>query len=284
MNTVFIGGSRHISRLSTQVKNRLSNIIENNHHVIVGDANGADKAVQKYLLDAAYTSVRVFCSGQTPRNNLGNWSTRNVIPDKNVKGFQYYAAKDREMAQEADFGLMIWDSKSAGTILNVLRLVRAGKIVVLINIPAKSAINFKNLENWEQFLLHCSSNFRSDLMERATAEEWGNPVTNRKQSLFDGHSAVGADAANVVVPILTEEELATTINAALASGDPASFVDALGNIARARGMSQVAKEAGLARENLRRSLSIGGNPEFATVLKVMAAVGLRFEASKAHPS
>lgn len=49
MNTVFIGGSRHISRLPAQAKERLNNIIENGHNVVVGDANGADKAVQKHF-------------------------------------------------------------------------------------------------------------------------------------------------------------------------------------------------------------------------------------------
>ena len=46
MNTLFIGGSRHVSRLPTDVKKRLDNVISSGHRVIVGDANGADKAVQ----------------------------------------------------------------------------------------------------------------------------------------------------------------------------------------------------------------------------------------------
>lgn len=127
MNTVFIGGSRHISRLPAQAKERLNNIIENGHYVVVGDANGADKAVQKHFSDAAYEKVTVFCSGDKPRNNLGEWRTQNITPPKHVKGFQFYAAKDREMAREADFGFMIWDGKSPGTVLNVLRLIKAGK-------------------------------------------------------------------------------------------------------------------------------------------------------------
>ena len=118
-NTVFIGGSRHVSRLSSQVKDRLANVVKSGHRVIVGDANGVDKAVQKHLCEVGYESVTVFCSGDRPRNNLGHWSTHNVVPPKGAKGFQYYAAKDREMAREADFGLMIWDSKSVGTILNI---------------------------------------------------------------------------------------------------------------------------------------------------------------------
>ena len=71
------------------------------------------------------------------------------------------------------------------------------------------------------------------------------------------------------------------INAAFARGDLATVVETLGNIARSRGMSQVAKDAGLARESLYRSLNSGGNPEFSTVLKVMSSVGLQLMVSKA---
>ena len=52
MNTVFVGGSRRISRLSAQAKDRLDNVIGSGFHVLVGDANGADKAVQKHLLES----------------------------------------------------------------------------------------------------------------------------------------------------------------------------------------------------------------------------------------
>lgn len=284
MNTVFIGGSRHVSRLSAQVKERLDKVMEKGHRVIVGDANGADKAVQKHLFEAAYDKVIVFCSGDHPRNNLGQWNTQKVTPPKSAQGFQFYAAKDREMAREADFGLMIWDSKSAGTILNVLRLVRAGKIAVLINVPEKSATNIKTAANWEEFLSQCSPALRADLRARATADEWEPAAVALQPSLFEVQVSAKPEPTADAMLAQSEEELAAIINAALASGDPASFVDVLGNIARARGMTQVAKEAGLARESLYRSLGTGGNPEFATVLKVMAAVGLRLEARKTHAS
>lgn len=282
MNTVFIGGSRHVSRLSAQVKERLNNIIKNNHQVIVGDANGADKAVQRHLLESAYKKVTVFCSGEQPRNNLGQWNVHPVTPPENVKGFQFYAAKDREMAREADFGLMIWDSKSPGTVLNVLRLVRAGKFAVLINVPAKATFNIKSARNWDEFLSQCSFGLRTDLRERATADEW-EPDASSQSSFFEEKTLVTSVTEGEEITTPSAEELASVINAALASGDPTSVIDALGNIARARGMTHVAKEAGLARESLYRSLGTGGNPEFATVLKVMAAVGLRMEVSKALP-
>lgn len=185
MNTVFIGGSRHVSRLSAQVKERLNNVINNGHQVVVGDANGADKAVQKHLLDAHYDKVTVFCSGEHPRNNLGEWQTHNVTPPKGAKGFHFYAAKDREMAQAADFGLMIWDGKSPGTVLNVLRLIRARKIALLINVPDQTPISIKTPAQWCEFLSGCSAELVADLRERATPDEWEPHSLSGQSNFFE---------------------------------------------------------------------------------------------------
>ena len=71
------------------------------------------------------------------------------------------------------------------------------------------------------------------------------------------------------------ESIAAYMTEALETEDPAFVADALGVVARARGMSEVAREAGVSRESLYRSLSTDGNPEFATVLRVIRALGLR---------
>ncbi|PPU17842.1 putative addiction module antidote protein [Xanthomonas arboricola pv. guizotiae] len=281
MNTIFIGGSRHVSRLPAEIKRRLNNVINNGHQVIVGDANGADKVVQKYFSEAAYDKVTVFCSGDSFRNNLGHWTTRKVDAPKNLKGFQFYAAKDREMAREADFGLMIWDGKSPGTVLNVLRLVRAGKIAVLFSVPDKRVINIKTQTDWDNFLIHCSDELRHDLNKRATPDEW---QLGQQQSLLDANQETGPETEQPQ-PSATgpsEDELADSLDAALAAADPAAVVNALGDLAKMRGMSNVAKETGLARESLYRALSSGGNPEFATVLKVLSSLGLRLRSTHAR--
>lgn len=73
----------------------------------------------------------------------------------------------------------------------------------------------------------------------------------------------------------SEERIALFLEAAFEDGDPALIGAALGDIARARGMTQMAKETGISREALYRALSKEGRPEFNTVLKVMKAFGLR---------
>jgi len=79
----------------------------------------------------------------------------------------------------------------------------------------------------------------------------------------------------------TEEDMVAYLEAALAEADPALVAAALGDIARAKGMTQVARDAGLGRESLYKALSPAGNPEFATILKVVAALGLQLHAAPA---
>jgi probable addiction module antidote protein len=79
----------------------------------------------------------------------------------------------------------------------------------------------------------------------------------------------------------TDEQIAAYLDACIeeAGDDPAFILQALGTIARAKGMTQLARDTGLARENLYRALSSEGNAEFGTVLKVIRALGLQLHAS-----
>ena len=76
----------------------------------------------------------------------------------------------------------------------------------------------------------------------------------------------------------TEKDMVAYIEAALESGDASLITAALGDIARAKGMTAIAREAGLGRESLYKALSPEGNPEFATILKVIRALGLQLHA------
>ena len=72
----------------------------------------------------------------------------------------------------------------------------------------------------------------------------------------------------------SDEAIAAYLEAVFEDGDPALIAAALGDVAKARGMTDIARKAGLSRESLYRALSKEGNPEFATVLKVVRALGL----------
>jgi probable addiction module antidote protein len=72
--------------------------------------------------------------------------------------------------------------------------------------------------------------------------------------------------------------MAAYLQAAFEDGDPALIAAAIGDVARTRGMTQAARDAGLGRESLYKALSSEGNPELATVLRVLQALGLRLQA------
>ncbi len=89
---------------------------------------------------------------------------------------------------------------------------------------------------------------------------------------------------DAVHELKTEEDIALYFEACLVDdpGDGSLIRAALGDIARARGMSQVARETGLARESLYKALSPDGNPEFATIMKVIKALGFKLHAELPH--
>jgi probable addiction module antidote protein len=88
---------------------------------------------------------------------------------------------------------------------------------------------------------------------------------------------------DVAEQLRTVEEMAAYLDAWLAEApdDVAGISRALGDIARARGMTKVARDAGLSRESLYKALSEDGNPSFATILKVAHAIGVRLHAEVA---
>ncbi len=115
MVKVFIGGSQSIRKLPTPVAARIDNIVERDFTVLIGDANGADTCVQKYLAEKGHAYALVFCTGVC-RNNVGGWKTVVVSANAGERGFDFYALKDREMAREVDYGFMVWDGRSKGTL------------------------------------------------------------------------------------------------------------------------------------------------------------------------
>ena len=131
MKKVFLSGSRRISRLPAEVRRRLEEMIRRELTILVGDANGADKAIQTYFAEQRYPNVLVFCTAGDCRNNVGGWPVRAVDAPHRARDFAFFTAKDAVMAEEADVGLALWDGQSSGTIVNVARLVVRSKPAVV---------------------------------------------------------------------------------------------------------------------------------------------------------
>lgn len=168
MTQVFIGGSRKISQLNREVQTRLDNIVRQAYTVLVGDALGADKAAQKYLAEQSYQNVVVFCTGTVCRNNLGQWPTEHITPPHAQKDFAYFVAKDLAMVKRADYGLMLWDGQSKGTLNNVLNLLRENKKTLVYFAPERLFFTITNVENLNSLLNKCSQEQRR-ILEKALA-------------------------------------------------------------------------------------------------------------------
>jgi hypothetical protein len=155
MTKVFIGGSRKVTRLNKDIEARINNIIQKEYTVLIGDANGADRAVQKYLFDKGYKNVSVFCMDKECRNNTGNWETRHIAGNKAGKDFYYYSIKDLEMAKETDYGFMLWDGKSNGTLNNIINLLKENKKILTYFSPTKSFDTLTTFDDLEKLLARC---------------------------------------------------------------------------------------------------------------------------------
>jgi hypothetical protein len=97
-------------------------------------------------------------------------TTRHITPPAHAQGFQFYAAKDRAMAQSADFGLMLWDGKSVGTLANAMRLARLGKATVLFDASRGSTLNIQAPEQWHSFAATIKPALLGALRSRVASE------------------------------------------------------------------------------------------------------------------
>ena len=147
MSTVFISGSIKIKSLDDKVKSRLDNVMSSGVRVLIGDAGGVDKSVQQYLIKNNFSSVTVYCTGDSPRNNHGSWPVVSVEPPVKAKSRAYFTAKDLKMADDSDFGLMVWDCKSTGTLSNVIELLKKKKKSVVYVSSRKAFLNVSSVSD-----------------------------------------------------------------------------------------------------------------------------------------
>jgi hypothetical protein len=165
---VFIAGSRRITRLNNDVISRLDNILQNRYEILVGDANGVDKLVQEYANDRKYETVTVYCVNSTCRNNIGNWHISSIAFSSNKKDFSYYASKDEAMARDADYGFMIWDGRSKGTLRSLERLVCLNKKLLLYHSQSKCFFNVHSKDSLSEALSQIRDNFPSRSIASST--------------------------------------------------------------------------------------------------------------------
>lgn len=127
ISKVFLGGSRSIQTLPTIVCALLQVEMSRNNWFLVGDAEGADLAFQTYLHEWEYKSVQVYAMHNKLRNNVGGWPVSMVLPNFGAPAREFYTNKDKLMARDCTWGIMLYDGKSLGTRNNIERLRALGK-------------------------------------------------------------------------------------------------------------------------------------------------------------
>jgi hypothetical protein len=171
MAMIFLGGSRDIFELPAPASERIGSIVAQEHGVLIGDAPGADAEAQSLLAGYAFEHVGVFHAGKEPRNNLGDWAAYHISPPAGAQGFAIHAAKDREMARRADYGLMIWNGASPGTCLNVLRLALIARPCVVYDTTRGMVATVHNPSDWRAMLQNAGPEVRRQVDARLTPDE-----------------------------------------------------------------------------------------------------------------
>lgn len=157
MTTVFIAGSIKIRKLHPKFVQRITNIVTDEMDVIVGDANGSDSSIQNELSRLMAQNVTVYCTGSEPRNNIGNWQVSRVFSKEKPGTRAFFTAKDLKMAAKADYGLMLWDTASTGTLSNVFELVERGKKCAVFIHKKQTFLNIKEPKDIKKLILEMSN-------------------------------------------------------------------------------------------------------------------------------
>ena len=166
MTTVFIAGSISISRLHEKVQERINKIVSFDFNVVVGDADGADTSIQHCLNDYRANKVTIYCTGDRPRNNVADWPVHRVHSKAREGSRAYFTAKDLEMARSSDYGLMIWDCKSSGTLSNVIELLKEKKKSVVFVNKNKDFVTIADKTGLESLLRFMSDHARAKAEEK----------------------------------------------------------------------------------------------------------------------
>lgn len=155
MKKIFIAGPLAIKKLDNSVEEKINQISKDGNSILVGDANGVDKLVQTVLKMNDTSNVKIYANNGKTRNNIGNWEVENVKVDNKLKGFDYYSKKDEAMARDADYGFMIWNGKSRGTLNNIINLRTHDKSILVYFTPCKKFFYIDKNSKLEKIILSC---------------------------------------------------------------------------------------------------------------------------------
>lgn len=150
--TVFASGSLSVTELSDFAKAHVHSIVTNRMNVLIGDAYGADKTIQQELYKKYdYPFVTVYASNGKVRNNAG-YKVKTIDVPSGIYGREFYTYKDVAMSIDCDFGFMLWDGKSKGTLNNIERLLSMNKLSIICLSNKHKSFKIENRQQLEIML------------------------------------------------------------------------------------------------------------------------------------
>lgn len=155
---IFIAGARSIKYLDEAVKQQIIAMSRKGYEFLIGDCYGVDSSVQAILNSLSYKRIEIYASDGKARNNIGHWNVKTIAVQQNMHGFDFYKQKDIAMAKDADYGFMIWDGKSKGTLNNMVNLLSRDKSVLVYLNSSKRFFYIKSLNGLTQFVRLHSQN------------------------------------------------------------------------------------------------------------------------------
>lgn len=187
MSKVFISGSMRIKKLDENVTSRINNIINSQYEVIVGDANGVDSSIQGYLKINNFELVKIYCTGNRARNNLGNWETENIYSNAKSGTRAFFTEKDLAMAKDCDYGFMVWDAKSTGTLSNTIELLKKEKYSLVYINKAKKFLTVKKVEDLEELVSYMSETAFFQANKKLSLNKKIESFKHKQQDIFSSH-------------------------------------------------------------------------------------------------
>ena len=184
MHKVFISGSMRIKNLDENILGRINNIVDSDYQVIVGDADGVDSSIQEYLREKQTKKVIVYCSGERPRNNIGHWLIEKIHTNVRPGTRAFFTAKDIQMAEDCDYGFMVWDTKSTGTLSNAIELLKRKKISLIYINKSKEFLKVKEVSDLEKLISYMSDFARDKAESKLGLRNKIELFKNEQVSLF----------------------------------------------------------------------------------------------------
>lgn len=139
----------------------MMNICHSGYEVLVGDCYGVDASVQSFYSKLGYKNVVIYAGNGQARHNIGHWRVHSVPVPTYLRGFDFYKQKDIAMVNEADYGLMIWDGESRGTLNNIVNLVAQNKKALVYLATQDSMTVIRNANDLNALILYCSPKTRA---------------------------------------------------------------------------------------------------------------------------